>query len=383
MSLLGVHMTLMVGPGAVATPAPPDLVQAIEEVKITHSDEGRSGFQITFRTGRSGPEGLIDYPLLGGGAAMLLKAFNRVVVIATFGVVPRSIMDGIITRAELQPGDGPGRAKVVVTGEDVSVMMDLHERSAEHPAQDETIIATKIIATYAQYGLVPMVIPPRVIDPPIPIERTPVQQGTDLDYLEQMAQRHGYVFYVSPGPAPLVNTAYWGPPLRVGAPQRAITVNMGAETNAILGAFQANAMGPTSVEGSVQDRTTNQSLPVRSAPPLRPPLAAMPAWLVNQPNTRSRQFRESGVNAAQAFARAQGTTDASADAVTVDGELDAARYGGLLEARGLVGVRGAGYQHDGLWYVKRVTHEIRPGSYKQGFSLAREGHGSTTPAVIP
>lgn len=381
MSLLGIHLTLLIGPGAAAVPAPMDLVQAIEEVKVSHSDEQRSGFQITFRTGRSGPLGLIDYPLLAG--APLLKAFNRVIVVATFGVRPQAIMDGIITRSELQPGESPGQAKVTITGEDVSVMMDLHERSAEHPAQDETVIATKIIATYAQYGLIPNVIPPKVIDPPIPIERTPVQQGTDLEYLTQMAQRHGHVFYVSPGPAPFVNTAYWGPPVRIGVPQRAITVNMGADTNATLGAFESNGLGPTSVSGSVQDRTTNMTLPVRSAPPLRPPLAAMPAWLVNQPNTRTRQMRDSGLNAAQAFGRAQGTAEASADAVSVDGQIDAASYGDALRARALVGVRGAGYQHDGFWYVKQVTHEIRPGSYKQSFTLAREGHGSTTAAVIP
>ena len=98
MSLLGVHMTLLIGPGTVPTPAPPDLVRAIEEVKVSHSDAGRSGFQITLRAGRSGPQDLIDYPLLSGAGAALLKAFNRVVVIATFGVVPRPIMDGVITR---------------------------------------------------------------------------------------------------------------------------------------------------------------------------------------------------------------------------------------------------------------------------------------------
>ena len=228
-----------------------------------------------------------------------------------------------------------------------------------------------------------MVIPPPVIDPPIPIERVPVQQGTDLDYLEQMAARHGYVFYVSPGPLPGMNTGYWGPPIRIGVPQSAITVNMGAESNATLAAFQTNALGPTTVEGQVQDRTTNQTIPVRTFGSLRPPLATQPAWLVNQPNVRTAQLRDSGLTASQAFARAQGTTEAASDAVTVDGELDVARYGDVLSARALVGVRGAGYQHDGLWYVKRVTHEIKPGSYKQAFSLAREGHGSTVPVVMP
>jgi hypothetical protein len=378
MSLLGVRLTLLIGP-TVAVPAPPPLAEAIEEVKVTNADEGRSGFQITFRDGRAGPEGLLEYPLL---KLPLLRAFNRVILIATFDVIPRVIMDGIISRTELQPGDAPGQAKVVVTGEDVSMMMDLHERSAEHPAQDETMIATKIILSYAQYGLVPMVIPPPSLDPPIPIERTPVQQGTDLNYLEEMGRRYGYVFYVIPGPAPFMNTAYWGPPIKVGLPQRAITVNMGGETNGSLGSFQTDALGPTTVEGSVQDRSTDSAIPVITMGPLRPPLATQPAWLVNQPNTRKAQFRESGLSAIAAYARAQGQTEASADAVTVEGELDSGSYGGPLMARALVGVRGAGYQHDGFWYVKRVSHEIRPGSYRQTFSLSREGHGSTVPAVI-
>ena len=43
------------------------------------------------------------------------------------------------------------------------------------------------------------------------------------------------------------------------------------------------------------------------------------------------------------IARAQGTTDASVDAVSAEGTLDALRYGSLLQPRALVGVRGAGY----------------------------------------
>jgi hypothetical protein len=378
-SLLGVRLTILVGP-TVPLPAPMILSESFAQATVTHTDAGRSGFQLTFRAGRGGPMGALDYPAL---VLPLLRAFNRVILLATFGVVPKVLMDGIITRSELQPGDRPGQAKLVVTGEDVAVMFDLKERSAEHPAQDETIIAAKIIVSYAQYGIIPLVIPPPVIDPPLPIERVPVQQGTDLDYLEQMASRHGYVFYVSPGPAPGTNTGYWGPPVRVGLPQRAITVNMGAETNATLGAFQTNALAPTMVEGHVQDRLTNQSMPVRTFASLRPPLATQPAWLVNQPNVRTSQFRDSGLNVAQAYARAQGTVEAASDAVTVDGELDVGRYGDVLTARSLVGVRGAGYQHDGFWYVKQVSHEITPGAYKQSFSLTREGHGSTTPVVAP
>ena len=71
----------------------------------------------------------------------------------------------------------------------------------------------------------------------------------------------------------------------------------------------------------------------------------------------------------------------SSDSVTGEGTLDVLRYGRLLKARQLVGVRGAGIAYDGLYYVKSVTHTIRQGEYKQSFTLARNGLISTLPTV--
>jgi hypothetical protein len=71
----------------------------------------------------------------------------------------------------------------------------------------------------------------------------------------------------------------------------------------------------------------------------------------------------------------------SADAVSASGTLDVLRYGRVLRARHLVGVRGAGPAFDGLYYVKRATHTIKPGEYKQSFGLTRNGLLSTLPTV--
>lgn len=374
MNPLGIHLTLLVG-AAVPVPVTPFLMEALQRIEVTHNDEQRSGFQITFGVGSSSPLELL--------ALLNLQTFNRVVLIVTFSGLPHILMDGIITHHQLSSGNEPGDSTLTITGEDVSVMMDLEEKSAQHPAQDETVIANKLIASYPMYGLVPLVIPPPLIDLPNPLERTPVQVGTDLGYLREMAERYGYVFYVTPGPAPLTNTAYWGPPVRAGFPQSALSVNLGPDTNIETIHFQNNALAPTTVSGYVHDRQTNQSLPVQTLSSLRPPLALMPALLVNQPNVRSAQFREGGLNIMQALARAQGMTEASGDVVTATGELDALRYGGLLAARGVVGLRGAGYLYDGLWYVKSVTHTLSQAEYKQRFTLTREGLGSTTPVVVP
>jgi len=359
------------------------LSEALDSVEVTHTDEGRSGFQIVFRVGRSTDAGdMLDYRLL---SLPLLRPFSRIILIVTAGVTPKVLMDGIITHQQLRPSNDPGGSRLTVTGEDVSVMMDLEEKTSEYPAQDETVIANEIILHYSRYGLIPEVIPPPSLDPPLPIERTPTRNGTDLAYLEEMAARYGYVFYVTPGPAPFTNRAYWGPPVRIGLPQPALTVNMGSATNVESINFQNNALAPTIMNGVVVDRRTDQSMPVRTFLSTRPPLVSQPALLVSQPNIRSVLPRaRTSINYAAALAQAQGVTDASTDnVVTASGQLDALRYGNLLQARSLVGVRGVGYSYDGNYYVKSVTHTIQRGAYQQSFSLAREGVGALFPVVRP
>jgi hypothetical protein len=381
MNLLGIRLTLLIGP-TVAIPAPPPVADALQSVEVSESDQGRSGFQLTFSSGREGPAGLIDQPLL---LNPLLRPFNRVIVMIVLDVVPIVLMDGIITHQQVSPGDNPGTSTVTVTGEDVSVMMDMEERSVEHPAQDETIIALKILASYAQYGLIPDIRPPFAIDPPIPIERTPIQNGTDRAYLVEMAARYSYVFYVRPGPVPFTNFAYWGPPERFGVPQPALSVAMGPHTNVESINFEYKALEPTMVFGSVQDRTTNIKLPVITFAGTRPPLSAFPALPFNLPNVKRVQPDQSeGLTYVQAYARAQARTDRSLESVaTASGEVDGLRYGTALRPRGLVGLRGAGFSNDGFWYVNRVSHRIKRGEYKQSFSLSRDGSGSLTPVVMP
>ncbi len=381
MTDLGIQLTLMIGP-TVALPAPSQYMDALQSIQITHNDTSRSGFQMTFQAGRPGPSSMMDYPLF---SLPLLQVFNRMVVIVTVNAMPTVLMDGIITNQQLSPGDQPGTGTITVTGEDVSVMMDLEQKNAEFPAQPEMVIANLIILTYAQYGLIPMVIPPTTMDVPLPTDRTPGQHGTDLSYLKEMAQRFGYVFYVTPGPAPMVNTAYWGPPMRLGIPQPALSANLGSETNVNSINFQNNGLAPELVSGTVQDGSSNQASPVQTTSSTRtPPLAGQPALDTNQPNVRKTLFQGSGLTTSQAQSRAQAQTDASTDnVVTASGDMDTIRYGAILQARSLVGVRGVGYNYDGFYYVKSVTHNITRGGYKQSFSLSREGLTPTSPVVIP
>jgi hypothetical protein len=378
---IGVHLTVLIGP-TLPVPAAPAIVEAVRRVEVTHSDDARSAFQITFSIGRSGPATLLDYAL---AANPLLRPFNRVILVVTFGALPRVLMDGVITNQQLQPGVGHEPGTLTVTGEDVSYMMDREDSRTEHPAQPEIAIVPKLVAKYARYGIVGAPIPPPSASPPLPIERTPTQQESDLKYIKALAAAYGYVFYVTPGPAPGTNTYYWGPPIRAGVPQRALSVNMAAETNVESIDFSYDATAPKLMKGKVLDRRTNAEIPIQTFTSTRVPLSAMPAILTNFADLRTEAFEAPGLDAIQAFAVAQGRTDASTDDVaTANGTLDAVRYANLLEPRALVGLRGVGWAYDGFWYVKRVKHVIEPGrSYKQQFTLKRDGIGAISPVVVP
>ncbi|HEY9641422.1 MAG TPA: hypothetical protein V6C57_13125 [Coleofasciculaceae cyanobacterium] len=373
------QMTLLMGT-TTPRPVPTMVLDALESLEITHSDEGRSGFQLTFQVGREDGTALSDYTLLGNGS--LVELFNRVIVLVTLDGTPQVLSDGIITHHQLLPGLMPGESKLVVTGEDVSVMMDLEEKILEYPAQNHTTIATQIIGRYARYGLVPQVTSPASDPVPLATEYIPVQHGTDLDYLQTLAARHGYVFYVSPGVAVGTNTAYWGPPARASAPQAALSINMGSATNVASINFQYKSLAATLVKGRIQDRQTNQIQPITIQKSTRSALAQNSAF------NHQRQVRQvwlrgvDGQSQAQAQDRAQAIADTSLDAVvTAEGSLETLTYGHVLHARGVVGLRGAGHSYDGKYYVKRVTHEIGAGKYEQRFTLTREGIGTALSTV--
>jgi hypothetical protein len=368
-------LTILSGAG-VPRPVPIDVTTNVEDVQVKLVESGRSGFQITLAAERSGIGSVADYPMLIRG---WFERFHRVVLILVADGMPHVLIDGVVTRREFAV-DGP---KLVVTGEDLGVLMDVEERNAEYPAQSDAVIAARLLARYARYGIVPQIVPPLSADVPTPVERIAVQTGTDLQHLTMMAARHGYVFHIAAGPLPLSSTAYWGPPVPSTRIEPAVSYGAAPFGNVQSLSFQADGMAPASVRGWVQDRRTNQAMPVLGVGMVRPPMAVVPVRLTNGAGARTVAYRDSGVSVAEALATANAQAEASADAVTAKGKVDSKRYRGVIRPRSIMGVRGAGWQHDGLYRVRDVTHAFARGSHTQEFTLTREGVGSTTMVVRP
>jgi hypothetical protein len=379
--LSSVQLSLMIGPFVPVTP-PRAVLDALAEVEVTVNDVGTSAFQLTFSIDKQSPLQILF--LLSGGAPLL---FMRVVVVATVNGVANVLIDGVITNNHIAPGDKGSNSTLTITGEDLTALMNQSNWSGfPFPACPAEARVAILLAKYAVFGVVPLIIPSVLIDEPLPIDIIPAQQGTDLDYIRNLADRVGYVFYLDPGPAAGMSKAYWGPQIKVGPEQPALSVDFDAYTNVESLRFNFDQQQNKIPILFIYNQETNLTFPIPIPPitPLDPPLGAIPPLPTNiLGDLKPVRDDLSKLSIPQAIMIGMATAAKWAEAVTGEGSLDVTRYGGILSARKLVGVRGAGPAFDGLYYVKSVTHKIKRGEYKQDFKLSRNGLVSTVSTVSP
>jgi hypothetical protein len=374
--LSGINLTLMVGP-AVLIPVPEVVLDALTSVTVTTSGTSMSGFELTFTLNNQSP--LHTIFLLAGGA---MPPILRVVIVVTLNGSSNVLMDGVALETTVAPGPQSSNSTLTVRGKDLTAVMGLIDFSGiPYPTLPCFARVALIVAKYAVLGIVPMPIPELMPDISIPIDRIPRHQGKDLEYIQKLATECGYVFYLDPGPEPGMSVAYWGPEVKVGVPQPALNINMDAFTNVESLQFTFDKERKTLPIIFIQEPISKAILPIPipDITPLNPPLGAIPPL----PPKIEPLFDSVFATPMQAVMMGLGEAARTADAVTATGSLDVVRYGNILKARRLVGVRGAGPAFDGLYYVNSVTHQIKRGEYKQQFGLARNGLVSTVPTVTP
>jgi hypothetical protein len=374
----GIQLSLLIGP-VVPVPVPRAVLDALESVEVSTRTGSASGFQLRFTiTARSELNTIF---LIGGvtNATPFTPAL-RVMLIVTMNGQAQPLFDGVMTNVQVQPGGQGQPGSLTVTGEDVTKVMDKQDWSGlPFPAVPVEGRVALLCAKYAPFGLIPLIVPVLFPDVQIPIDKIPAQQGTDLAYIQELARQVGYVFYVEPGPTPGTNIAYFGPEIKIGVPQPALNVDMDALTNVEDLSFSFDPEKGVLPVVFIQNQMTRAPIPIPipNINPLQPPLGVLPAPLSNI------RFMTDTAKMSPMRAISAGLAEAakSQDAVTGSGSLNVLRYGRLLKARGLVGVRGVGVAYDGLYYVSSVTSTLKRGEFKQRFELSRNGLVSITPRV--
>ena len=368
------QLGLMVGP-AIPLPVPAEIIEALVSVEVTQRDVGPSAFTLQFTM--SNVSLLPTLFMLSGGSPFPII---RVVLSATLNGSVTVLADGVVTQVQVLPGSDAAHSVLQVTGEDLTKLMDkLDLTGLPFPAMPAEAAVALVLAKYAVLGVVPLIVPSIMLDVPIPTAKIPAQQGTDLKYVTALAAKVGYVFYVEPGPVPGTSTAYWGPRIKVGAPQPALNLDLDAFTNTARITFTYQPQKATMPIVFIQNEQTHIPLPI----PI-PPITALnpPLGLVNLPPSNTMPLKETvKYTPAQAILTGIAAAANTADTVEGKGSLDVLRYGRILTPRSLVGVRGAGLAFDGLYYVPEVKHSIKAGEFMQSFTLSRNGLISTVSAV--
>lgn len=373
-----IHLTLLMGP-VIPAPAPRVVVEALESVTVTTAAGSASGFQMQFSFNSSSELNTLFLiaPALNSTVA---TPPLRVLLIVTINGMPSPLFDGVVTNVQVQAGQNGGKGTVNVTGDDLTRVMDTQKWDGlPFPAMPIAARVALICAKYAAYGIVPLPIPEIFLDVPIPIDKIPAQQGTDLEYINQLAEEVGHVFYIEPGPVPGANVAYFGPEIKVGVPQPALNADMGPHTNVESLSFSFDPTKGVLPIVFIQNQQTRIPipLPIPNLNPLQPPLAAISTSISN-----IKVLKDTAkMSPAKALSRGLAEAARSQDSVSASGTLDVLRYGRLLKARQLVGVRGVGLAYDGLYFVKSVTNTLKAGEFKQSFELTRNGLISLTPTV--
>ncbi|HME21279.1 MAG TPA: hypothetical protein VKI44_07985 [Acetobacteraceae bacterium] len=370
----GFYLTLMMG-GFKATPVPGAVIDALQSVQVTTTMGSQGGFQLKFSFGKVSPLAT----LLSSG---FFDPRQRVIIAVTVNGSTEVLMDGIITKQDLTPSSAAGKSTFTVTGLDLTALMDFIDLTGiPYPAIPVFLVVELILAKYLVLGVKPIALPPILSLINNPLQQIPKQIGTDYAYIQQLGQAVGAVFYLDPGPTPGSSLAYWGPDLTrmFGGTQPAISIDFDGSTTLDQLSFAYDGTLATNYLVTIIE--PNTGLPIPIPVPSIDALRASQAAHAPTPLKYTQLTPIANKDPIRAALAALGALFETADVVTASGQLDVLRYGRVFKARQLCAVRGGGSYYDGLYYVKSVTHEIKRGEYKQSFTLARGGTGSSVSTV--
>ncbi len=374
-SLRGIRLVLKMGkdrPKAV----PYAVIMALTHLEVTDNIIERDVFQMTFTAGKIRPR---DYGILGSG---LFEPYTRVAISLQIGAQVEPLMSGMITHVQLNPTNDVGMTSFTVTGEGIDLLLDLKEQNVKYNQHSDTTIVRQLVNGYGKHGLqLNVAQEAEGLEQPDDNHIIPHQYTTDLQYIQMLAKRNGYVFYGDP----LANgdiSMYWGPEKRnKGKRQPALTMDMGLSTNVKQINFTQDTRDAFTTQGSRLQVDNGQRSSENIPPPSRFNVSDL-AKTVTPFEDRVVIMRDiAKYTTARAREQAAELMMERFRAVGATGEVDTVIYGSVLRAGDPIGVRGAGFLNNGNYYVEQVVHVIERDSYTQRFTLSREGMGATSNKV--
>jgi phage protein D len=348
-------------------PASEELLQAIRQIEVEdHADMAdmmRLQIAIGIKDGCSGWS-VVDEELF----ARLTKL--RVDILIGTGR-SETLMNAYVVETSATFANQPGGSTLNVVAMDPTVLMNLEERVKAWPNMADSDVANSVFSS-SEYRFTP------IVDTTSwrrqESDQTLMQRGTDIQLLQQLAQRNGFEVYVETNGFTGQVEGHFHAPRLQELSQGTLSVNMRDATN--VNSFNAryDMLQPAEAQATGLDVSSREGQQSEVSTSRLPALGARSSLGSARPR-RVLPTRTGLVRTGELQTFAQAIADRTALAITAEGELNTVAYGGLLRAKRPVMVRGAGTQFSGSYYVQRVHHVLTPDSYRQSFTLTRNATG--------
>jgi len=348
-------------------PASPDLLAAIQQIEV--EDNADMADMLRLRVAIAPRDDCADWTVLDED---LFHRLTKIRVVVTIWSGPAELLIEVdATETSANFANQPGQSVLNVVAMDPTGRMNLDEKVRPWPNMADSDIATVVFGEYGFSVDVKQTQPPRQ-----EVDYTTMQRGTDIQFLQQLAERNGYECYVEINPRIGRVEGHFHPPRLEQMPQGVLSVNMGQATN--VNSFNAryDMLRPTTAQVTGLDIETQSDQPAQVQSLGLMEQGSKPALNGDRPR-RVLLSRTSLAQTGELQTYAQAVVDRSAWAITADGELHTVAYGGILRAKRPVNVRGAGRQFSGIYYVEKVLHTFTGDGYTQRFTLRRNALGLT------
>ena len=347
-------------------PAPPELIDVIQRLEV--EDHAEMADMVRLSVAIAIRDGCGSWNVVDGNTFQRLTKLRINVNVGSGKTEP--LIEAYVIETNADFANQPGQSVLNVVAMEPTVKMNLKETVRPWPNMADSDIAEQIFGDY-KFGT-------GNIDPTQPSrdenDHTEMQRGTDIQFLQTLAQRNGYEIYVELDPETGAVEGHFHRPRLQQSPQGVLSVNMGTATNVNSFHPRYDMLQPATAQA--QNVDVHSSEPQSAQSDSQEDTALGSAATVPTADTRQVLMSGTGLtDTGELQTAAQAEVDRSAFAITAEGAVNTVAYGAVLRAKRPVLVRGAGRQFSGAYYVERVLHSFTGDGYTQQFSLRRNAAG--------
>jgi len=352
---MGLGISIEVGGSAEAELAEATLVEV----------EERMGQATTYRLHYASDIEEGDLPLLVDSR---LDAGTDLSVLVPTDGGRQCLVKGPVTGQRIRLQHGGAGSMLIVQGADTTTTMDRETKSQIWAGLTDSEAVSAILRNYRYFLDVESTSAGHYED-----KHTLIQRGTDLQFIQQLARRNGFLFWVTCDEFGVETAHFKRPPLDTVS-EAELIINLDSPNVQQLD-IEWDVERPTSVETLQLDLNTKADIDGG--------VSATPQTLLGASgladitgDTRSQLLTAPSDDAGDLVSRSEGALIESDWFLRASCQTSVAVLRQLIRAHTVVNVRGAGRRHSGHYFVSAVRHVIDAVSHRMEIELLRNAWGA-------